>query len=179
MTAIAPAPAPVSDSARLFLALWPEPAVREALRSRRDAWAWPRGASPVHTDKLHMTLHFLGNQPRARLPELLDAFTVPFTPFELRLDVAELWHGGIAVLSPQNPPQPLFALHAQLAQALAGLGLQPEARAYRPHVTMARRAAGAGIPPIGEVLDWQIDGYALVESRPGNDGGYAVLRTYR
>ena len=110
------------ESARLFLALWPDPAVRGALRSWRDAWTWPRGASPVQTDKLHMTLHFLGNQPRARLPELLDGFTVPFSPFELRLDVAELWHGGIAVLSPQNPPQPLLDLHAQLSQALLGLG---------------------------------------------------------
>ena len=179
MTAIAPAPAPFSDSARLFLALWPEPAVREALHTRRDAWTWPRGASPVHTDKLHMTLHFLGNQPRARLPELLDGFTVPFSPFELRLDVAELWHNGIAVLSASSAPQPLFDLHAQLGQALLGLGLQPEARTYRPHVTMARRAAGAGIPPAGQVLDWQVDRYALVESRPGNGGGYTVLREYR
>jgi 2'-5' RNA ligase len=175
-----PAASPaVPESARLFLALWPDPAVREALRAWRDAWTWPRGASPVADAKLHMTLHFLGNQPRARLDALLDGFTVPFTPFQLRLDVAELWHNGIAVLSASNAPQPLFDLHANLAQVLPGLGLQPEARAYRPHVTMARRAAGAGIPPSGQVLDWQVDGYALVESRPGNGGGYTVLREYR
>jgi 2'-5' RNA ligase len=172
------APAPFPESARLFLALWPDAAVREALRTWRDAWTWPRGASPVATSKLHMTLHFLGNQPRERLDALLDGFAVPFSPFSLRLDVAELWHNGIAVLAPQDAPQPLLELHARLAQALAGLGLQPEARAYRPHVTMARRAAGAGLPPAGQVLDWQVDGYALVESRPGA-GGYTVLRAYR
>lgn len=171
--------APAPESARLFLALWPDAAVREALRTWRDAWTWPRGASPAATGKLHMTLHFLGNQPRERLPELLDGFAVPFTPFGLRLDQAALWHNGIAVLAPQVAPQPLLDLHARLAQALTGLGLQPEARAYRPHVTMARRAAGAGLPPGGEQLDWQVDRYAVVKSRPGNDGGYAVLRTYR
>jgi 2'-5' RNA ligase len=183
MTDAAPAPAPVSDSARLFLALWPDPAVREALRVWREAWTWPRGASPVATSKLHMTLHFLGNQPRERLDALLDGLASPFSPFSVRLDVAELWHNGIAVLAPAAPPQLLLDLHARLTQALIGLGLQPEARAYRPHVTMARRASGAGLPPAGQVLDWQVDGYALVESRPtqgqGQDGGYTVLREYR
>jgi 2'-5' RNA ligase len=171
-------PAAKPDSARLFLALWPDPATREALRAWRDAWTWPRGASPVHTDKLHLTLHFLGDQPRARLPELLDGFTVPFTPFDLRIDTAALWHNGIAVLAPTQPPQALLDLHTQLTQALVALGLQPEQRSYRPHVTMARRAAGAGLPPPGLVLDWRTDRYALVESQPGNGGGYTVLREY-
>jgi 2'-5' RNA ligase len=165
-------------SARLFLALWPDPPMRDALRAWRDAWTWPRGASPVHTDKLHLTLHFLGDQPRARLPELLEGFKVPFTPFDLRIDGAALWHNGIAVLSPTQAPQALLELHARLTQALVQLGLQPEGRSYRPHVTMARRAAGAGLPPPGQVLDWRADRYALVESKPGNGGGYTVLREY-
>jgi 2'-5' RNA ligase len=173
----APSSAQSSESARLFLALWPDPAMRQALRTRRDAWTWPRGATPVADSKLHLTLHFLGNQPRARLAELLDGFGVPFTPFSLRLATPELWHNGIAVLAPQAAPQPLLDLHARLSEALLALGLQPEPRAYRPHVTMARRAGGAAIPPSGAPLDWQIDRYALVESQAGN-GGYTVLREY-
>jgi 2'-5' RNA ligase len=43
---------------------------------------------------------------------------------------------------------------------------------------MARRARGAGIPPSGPEIDWQIDHYALVESTPGDGGGYTVLREY-
>jgi 2'-5' RNA ligase len=164
------------DNARLFLALWPDPAVRAALRTWRGAWNWPRGASPVHTDKLHVTLHFLGDLPRARLPELLDAFQVPFTPFALRIARAALWHNGIAVLEPAEEPPALRDLHARLAQALVGLGLQPEARTYRPHVTMARRANGAGLPPDVPAIDWQVDRYVLVESRSGS---YNVLREYR
>jgi 2'-5' RNA ligase len=164
------------QSARLFLALWPDPAVRDALRARRDAWTWPRGASPVHTDKLHVTLHFLGDLPRERLSALLDGFQVPFSPFDLRIAHPALWHNGIAVL---EPPAALLDLHARLAQALLGLGLQPEARQYRPHVTMARRASGAGMPaaaPADAVpIDWQVDRYALVESRAGS---YTVLREY-
>jgi 2'-5' RNA ligase len=45
-------------------------------------------------------------------------------------------------------------------------------------VTLARRANNAVVPPEAEPLVWQIDGYALVESKPGNGGGYTVLQTY-
>jgi 2'-5' RNA ligase len=167
------------DTTRLFLALWPDPAVRHQLREWRDLWDWPGGAAPVNTDKLHLTLHFLGNQPSDALPALLDGLAVPMTPFRLELGVAELWHNGIAVLSPVSPPQALLDLHAALSAALPGVGLQPEARGYRPHVTMARRARGAEVPQSGPAIDWQIDHYTLVESRPGNGGGYTVLREYR
>jgi 2'-5' RNA ligase len=167
------------DTTRLFLALWPSPGVREQLREWRKLWTWPRGAAPVHTDKLHLTLHFLGNQPSDALPSLLDGLAVPISPFRLQLGMAELWHNGIAVLSPSSVPQALLDLHTALSAALPGVGLVPEARAYKPHVTMARRARGAEIPQRGPVIDWQIDHYALVESKTGDGSGYTVLREYR
>lgn len=168
-----------SKTTRLFLALWPDAAVREQLRTWRDAWTWPRGASPVHTDKLHLTLHFLGNVPHDRLPALLDGLSVPISPFSVQLGRPALWHNGIAVLEPLAVPPALLDLHASLSAALPSLGLVPEARTYRPHVTMARRAGGAGIPDAGPAIDWAIDRYALVESRPGDGGGYTVLKEYR
>lgn len=163
---------------RLFLALWPDPALRHALRERRDAWDWPRGASPVHADKLHLTLHFLGEVPGERVPELRRGFSVPFTPFSLSIGVPKLWPHGIAVLEPHEEPPALLALHASLSAALVALGLQPEARSFRPHVTLARRANNAVVPPEAPPLVWQIGGYALVESKPGNGGGYTVLEQY-
>jgi 2'-5' RNA ligase len=167
--------AATSSTCRLFLALWPEPDVRRQLAERRDAWLWPKGAAPVHTDKLHLTLHFLGGVPGERLPALLDGLQVPFEPFRLELARAALWHNGIAVLEPGLAPPALAALHARLADALPALGLRPEARPYRPHVTMARRAAGAGLPPDHPPIVWDARGYALVESR---NGVYTVLRAY-
>lgn len=162
-------------SCRLFLALWPEPDVRRQLAGRRDAWLWPRGAAPVHTDKLHLTLHFLGDVPGERLPELLDGFELAFEPFRIEITRAALWHNGIAVLEPDQAPPALATLHARLSDALRALGLRLEARPYRPHVTMARRAAGAGLPPDHPPIVWDVRGYALVESR---NGVYTVLRDY-
>jgi 2'-5' RNA ligase len=165
-------------STRLFLALWPDPTIRHTLRERRDAWDWPRGASPVHTDKLHMTLHFLGEQPSARVAELQRGFAVPFAPFSLSIGVPKLWSHGVAVLEPHEEPPELLALHANLSSALVALGLQPETRQFRPHVTLARRANSAVVPPETEPLIWKVDGYALVESKPANGGGYTVLQSY-
>jgi 2'-5' RNA ligase len=160
---------------RLFLALWPGPAVRDALRACRDAWTWPRAAAPVASAKLHLTLHFLGDQPSERLPDLLDGLAVPCMPFRLDLGTPKLWPHGIAVLEPFAEPDELLELHANLSGALVALGLVPEARRYRPHVTMARRAANAIAPASQAPLAWDIAGYVLVESRGGS---YSVLRQY-
>jgi len=167
------------ETTRLFLALWPDPAVRHLLREWRDAWGWPSSASPVHPDKLHVTLHFLGNLPSERVPELVRGLAVPFTPFHLSLGHAKLWPHGIAVLEPRSEPDELLQLHANLSQALVGLGLEPEARQYRPHVTLARRAFNAVAPADGPPIDWDVQGYALVQSQPGNGGGYTVVQHYR
>jgi len=166
------------STTRLFLALWPDPAVRHALRERRDAWSWPRNASPVHPDKLHVTLHFLGAVPTERVPDFRRGFRVPFSPFALTFGVPKLWHNGIAVLEPSSEQPELLQLHADLASALIALGLQPEARKYRPHVTLARRASGVEVPAESAPLVWQVGGYALVESQPNNGGVYQVLETY-
>ena len=166
---------PGIPSARLFLALWPDPAMRHLLAAWRDAWGWPKGAAPVPSDKLHVTLHFLGGLPGERLQEFLDGVRVPFAPFQLDLRTDAVWHNGIAVLEPEHAPPELPALHARLSEALLALGLHPESRPYRPHVTMARRAHGALLPANGPPIAWDVRGYALVESK---NGVYTVLRDY-
>jgi 2'-5' RNA ligase len=166
------------DTARLFVALWPDPGVRDALRAWRDGGAWPESASPVRTEQLHVTLHFLGNVPRVRVPELVQGLDVRFEPFELEFGHSELWHGGIAVLAPDAVPEPLLALHGALGEALERLGLTPEARPYRPHVTLARRAGPTLAPIQGPPIRWHVDGYALMESKVGDGAEYGVVQSY-
>lgn len=162
-------------SARLFIALWPPEPVRAALARHQQGWGWPRSASPVRREKLHLTLHFLGQVPRDRLSGFAQELAVPLEPFELRLDRDELWPGGIAVLSPSAAPEALRALHAGLHEALKRGQCSPDREALRPHVTMARRAAHAVRPEPGVDIAWLVQGYALVESEPA---GYRVLQTY-
>jgi 2'-5' RNA ligase len=163
------------SQSRLFVALWPNPEVRHLLRAWRDAWDWPRGATPVRNERLHMTLHFLGSVSSGRVPELREALAVPFEPFKLEFGHAKLWPHGIAVLEPNAAPGQLVQLHSDLGDALQGLGMTVEERTFKPHVTLARRAVKAAVPEGGPALTWAIEGYALVESTAG---GYSVIQHY-
>jgi 2'-5' RNA ligase len=160
---------------RLFLALWPDARVRRALAAWRDAFAWPAGAAPVADARLHLTLHFIGEVAAARLPELDAALRVAPPRFELVLDRAQRWPGGLVVLQPGAVVPPLAALHRALADALRAAGLPPEARPFRPHVTLARRAAGAVAGPAAPPVRWPVAGYALVRSTLGPPPRYEAL----
>lgn len=164
-------------SQRLFIALWPGPRVRQALAACRDLGPWPAGATPTATENLHLTLHFIGPVPAGRIDEVAAGLQVPMLAFDLRLQTTEVWHGGIAVLRPRTVPARLQQLHADLAEALRRLGLPVEARAFHPHVTLARRAGPQ--PPMAPSAParWQVAGYALVQSLGG--GRYSVLQRYR
>jgi 2'-5' RNA ligase len=161
-----------ASDARLFLALWPDEATRAALARWRDAWQWNAKAAPVPDARLHLTLHFLGAVPIGRLAQAVD---LPFAPFSVDFGVPQLWHAGIAVLEPLAAPDGLLDLQARLGKALEAEGMPPEQRAYRPHVTMARRAGHAAMPASGEQFRWHVDNYALLQS---SGGVYTVLRHY-
>ena len=167
------------EQPRLFIALLPDNAVRRCLAEYRDGWRWQGRPARVRDDKLHVTLHFLGNVARTRLPELRAALAVPFASFDLALGRPALWPRGIAVVEPLSVPNELLALHAALKESLRGLGLglPVESRPFRPHVALARRAQQAGFPAQALNLVWRVEGYALVESRL-DTGEYWVLGSY-
>jgi RNA 2',3'-cyclic 3'-phosphodiesterase len=163
-----------ATTARLFVALWPDAAVRAAIAAWRDACTWPAGAAAVATPKLHMTLHFIGDVAADRLPAIVQGLRVPRQRFELVLDQCALWPRGLVVLQPSETPAALLALHAACADALRALELPVERRPFRAHVTLARGAAGAALQQATKPLRWPAGELALVRSHPG-PRGYEVL----
>lgn len=163
----------MTATARLFTALWPTADLRSALLAERKRWTWPDGARPVDPAKLHITLHFLGSQPLERIPALRAALAGPVAPFVLRLDHAEVWPNGVALLAPTSLPAELIELHQVQAAALRALGLKVEHRRFRPHLTLARDARGAARPPATAPIDWPVREAVLVRSLP--DGRYQPL----
>jgi 2'-5' RNA ligase len=157
----------VAASARLFIGLWPSPAALAAVLAQRAYWTWPPGVRLVAPDKLHLTLHFLGDVATARLPELIAAVDGPAPAFTLRLDAAEVWRQGVAVLVPGTPPAALGDLHERLGATLQRLALPVEARRFRPHLTLAREARGATPPASPEPIDWPASAVRLVQSVGG------------
>ena len=163
------------DPARLFLALWPPAPLRASLAAYRDAWRWPAGAKPVADATLHLTLHFIGGLARARIPTLTAALAaVPVAKTVLRPGGTELWRGGVAVLRIDDDAA-LAGLHERLGAVLTNAGIALDARPFAPHVTLARKAAGAEPPAEQPAFEWRANGFALVESLPGGSARYDVL----
>jgi 2'-5' RNA ligase len=163
---------------RLFVALELPADVRAALAGWADAAA-PAAMRRVPQANLHVTLAFLGE----RAPE--DATTVAALLDELARPVGELAVGGALWLPPRRPGVLAVALeagpglgdlHAGLVAALAdAIGFEPERRALRPHVTVARprrdrslRATALDPPP--PALTFEPEGLVLYRSHTGPGG---------
>jgi 2'-5' RNA ligase len=159
----------MSAPRRLFFALWPDDATRQSL-CHWQTHNLPHDVRWQHRADLHLTLHFLGPiEPRgvAELRSLGARCCVAGT-FALVLDAIGHWpRAQVLWAGPNAIPGELVALHVCLGEGLNALGHPVESRAFRPHVTLARkvrRMPGPGpLPP----LTWTVREVALVESRPG------------
>lgn len=117
-------------------------AVAARLRSREDGLRW------AATESWHITLQFLGNtrpeQYECLIAHLskLRSRPVPIRLGELGFfDRAGIFYTGVA-LSPE-----LDSLQHRVVTATSQCGFVPEARAYHPHITLARaKGEGRGRP---------------------------------
>ena len=169
------------EAHRVFFALWPDEATRSAIsRATRDA-VRESGGRPIAKERLHLTVAFLGELTSAGLEVARRVPPISVGVLELTLDALGGWpESRILWLAPSEPPGALDALETTLWDRLAARGFRrPEERAYRPHVTLARRARrpveAATVAPVR----WTVRELALVESFP--DAGsvhYEVLETW-
>jgi len=166
------------DTVRLFLALCPPPAVQAPLAAHVAQWRWNAEAQRYAPPDWHVTLHFIGAVPRARLGALHAALALPCPSFELRFGEPALWPHGLAVLLPMAVPAALQQLHDALGRRLRQLGLRTDERAYRPHLTLARHATQAVPPAQAPAWGWPVQGYALMVSTGDVVQRYRVLQRY-
>ena len=165
----------LSDSHRLFLALWPDPAACAALQQWQALWPAHAPARKVAAARLHLTLHFIGSVAADRVADVVGSVETPMRPSSLAFGRLATWAGGLAVLELLEPSPELSALHAALAERLQAAGLPVEQRPFHPHVTLARRAMRP-TTNAGPLFNWRVADYALVRSLPG--GTYQTLRRY-
>jgi 2'-5' RNA ligase len=138
---------------------------------------------PQRPDQLHLTLEFLGEVPEPRLGSVLEAgeaVAASATSFEIVLDRLEHWpRPQVLCLAASVVPERLTALVVALRSALAARGVEPEKRAFRPHLTLARKVRLP--PPAGPIEPqyWAAHEYSLVESIAGPEGSrYERLSTW-
>jgi 2'-5' RNA ligase len=173
--------------ARLFVAIRPPLAVREALLGTMGGID---GARWQDDDQLHLTLAFVGEADRAQADALIGALEEADSR-AFALEVAGVGHferkgRPTAVWARVPLGEPLAQLQRRVEGACRRAGLDPEKRGYRPHITLARLSRSAG--PIGDWLaqhgtlragPWEVDGFTLYESRLRPEGAvYSPLVDY-
>ncbi|SFB94649.1 2'-5' RNA ligase [Polaromonas sp. OV174] len=161
---------------RLFFALWPDTPLREQLADYSASCVWPREAKPVAAADFHLTLRFVGNLDLAQVEPLQGLRAPDFVAFPLLFGQPELW-GEVAVLRPSMASAALLELQAALDAQLSALGLSAHNRSFQPHVTLARRASDALLPPPSAIA-WQVKAFYLAASLPSATGRYRILQTY-
>lgn len=143
---------------RLFTAIdLPRPileALERLIRSLRPA-ARIQWSPPAN---LHITTKFIGEWPDARLDEVTGTLAglAPREPFPV--DVRGLgWFPNAR--APRvfwagiHAPPALAQLAADTESALEGLGIAREARAFSPHLTLARIKAPVPLEPLRQAID--------------------------
>ena len=131
-----------------------------------------------------MTVAFLGDvqQERVANVEAIGALSAAAAqPFVLRLDRIGLFRdAGIGWAAPDEVPAALLRIVETLGEALQAAGLRVERRAFRPHVTLARRCAG----PLSEAamprIEWRVDALTLMASETLPEGPrYRELKRWK
>lgn len=183
-------------SARVFIALWPDAATRAELAATGKRLHDALSGKSTRPETIHLTLVFIGDLARERIPELNAKLASIAAPsFRIAFDRADCWrHNRIAYLAPTQPPTELFGLVTKLESALDELAIPFDRRPYTPHITLVRKAeCTKANPAIGRVSDapiagdlipitWSAKRFLLVESvtipegvRYDNLGSFGLL----
>ena len=154
---------------RLFFALWPPAKTAHALAQWTHEVSRDTGGSPTASDKIHLTLAFLGEGDPAKAHDA--ASRAQGRRHVLPIDHAHYWkHNKIVWVGTQTPPAPLAALVAQLHGSLKEHGFVLEDRPFAAHVTLLRKAQRPKALPSLPALEWPVDEFVLVRARTSPKG---------
>ena len=165
---------------RLFVAIRPPQPIRDLLIDAMDdspALRW------VGDDNLHLTLRFIGEVERPLADDVAAALgRIRFPGFALRISGVGRFEqrSGGALWAGVDPRKPVAELAAKVDRACVAAGLEPERRAFLPHVTLARfgrrnAAAARDFERRNADLEsepWAVTRFILFESQLSRHGAH-------
>jgi 2'-5' RNA ligase len=173
---------------RLFVALELPHEVRQRLAMLGGGLP---GARWVAADAMHLTLRFIGEVDGGRVEDIAHALD------RLRLPAFELWLDDVGYFGTGRKVHTLWVgvarnevlerLQAKVETTLVGLGLPPEPRKFKPHVTLARLRNGNARAAESFVMNHAgfragplpIAAFSLIRSHLGKGGPvYETLAEY-
>ena len=146
----------------------------------------------VQPEHLHVTLAFVDRLADAQVARLVADFSEAFP-----VPAFELVFGGLGVFPERGAPRALWlgiargveetvALQRLVAARLHLVGIEPERRPFRPHLTLARWRNSRpsdrpkGVPNSSAVAATHVEGVTTYQSRPTTSGpSYTVLTEAR
>jgi 2'-5' RNA ligase len=150
---------------RVFLAIEVPGPVREALTGPLD------GLQPLHeairtnpVERMHLTLHFLGHQPRPMVEQLHEILA----PIVARHPRFRLTAQGVGAFPTISRPRVVWAgitgvdlprlqgLQSELGGALRTAGLATESERFHPHLTLGRVRRPLKAPERALLREWSL-----------------------
>jgi len=173
---------------RLFVAIRPPEAVCDLLIDIMEESADLNWASD---ENLHLTLRFIGEVERPLADDIAEALRrIRSDSFDLRIAGIGTFNrrSGGALWAAVAPKEPVAALAAKVDRACVAAGLQPERRAFHPHIALARWR-GRRTSELERVLSsngalasepFEVTGFTLFESHLSRHGAhYQAVAHYR
>jgi 2'-5' RNA ligase len=160
-------------SKRLFVGLELPESCRQVLVNLNPGI---NGVRWLTSDQIHLTMSFLGEVSGIEEDRVREALSeVRVAPFFLPIKGVGTFGGAhpTVVWAGVGKGHPhLFALHKHVQDALLASGLEPDLRAFHPHITVARvkDISGAALQPFlrkhadEEFGLWEVTGFALFSS---------------
>lgn len=172
---------------RLFTGIEIPAGVAEALDMLRGGLP---GARWIDRENYHVTLRFIGDVDDIVAQEAaLVLGQIRRGAFDLHLEGLISFGGRKprAVVAGVSGPQALFDLQVEQERLMRRIGLEPEARKYTPHVTLARLRASSSLD-VADYLSargyfrtapFKVSQFVLFSSRASTGGGpYVVEASY-
>lgn len=170
----------MSDTSRLFFALWPDDETRQTLNRLTQSIA-TKELKWVQPHNFHVTLVFLGSVDADTRFLIEQSFAdITAQPFSLTFDCLSYWNKPriLCLTSLQPVPNEAVMLVSALEAVAANCGLRTDTRPYIPHITLARHARH--LPDVKiEPIVWRAEAFCLVESCSEQDGiCYKVIQQW-
>ena len=161
---------------RVFLALWPDEAIRGALHHL--ARGLDLGGRPVPRAHLHLTLAFPGTIEAEQADCLAERLaSLHFDPIPILLDrLGHFEHARVAWAGPSACPAALAQLAGRARGLCLACGVEADDRPFEAHVTLRRHARAPRQAVLDAPIHWFADTVALIESgKNGRPGPYRLL----
>jgi 2'-5' RNA ligase len=155
-----------TKSIRVFFAIFPNQSVQTQLAHQAELLEPACGGHKIKTQHLHLTLLFLGNVAMHHIDTLRQTMkNVSAQAFEFNLEEICYWKQNKILYMQAKPfPGELFSFVNLLRNTISLAGFLFDVRAFKPHVTIIRKAAHPVKAHLTHPIKWQVNQWFLVQS---------------